>query len=919
MDMGLLRRDVRLLGNVLGQVIREQEGREVFDLEERIRLLAKQWRSQGDEATFRELAEICESLSPDMAWPILKAFTTYFHLVNLAEEHHRVRVLRQREAQSRGEPLPDSVAEAIQVLHQHGLSADQVQDVLNRVLVEFVFTAHPTEPKRRSILYKLRRISDILYQLETQRLLPREREARLTELHAWVTLLWQTHEVRLRRPTVLDEVRHGLWFFTASLFGVVPEVHRALGRALRRFYPQHEFHLPLLVQFGSWIGGDRDGNPYVTAEVTVETLNLHRRLAQERHAQNLRHLVSHLSLSSRRSSLTPETQRWLMELRQQHPMLARRLHERFPQEPLRHLVALLLHRLGEALPETQEGAWEDVFFRPRTFYASGDDLARDLHRLKRELRAQGSEDVVEALLEPVHRQAEAFGLHTARLDIRQHSGVHEAMVEELLRQAGLAASYRDLPEEAKMRLLTRLLREGRFPAYDPLTLSDTTRDMLLLLSLVRDARATDPNALGVYLISMTESASDVLEVLWLMGVTGVYRPQTGEGMDIAPLFETIADLEGAHLIMQALYRHPVYRQHLAQRGYRQVIQLGYSDSTKDGGYLRANWALYQAQQRLVEEAKQHGIKVVIFHGRGGAVGRGGGPTHRAILGLPPGTLQGLVRLTEQGEVISDRFAHPVIAQRYIEQVLGAVIQVTAGLPEQRIDPHWEAAMQDLAEVGYRAYRSLVYETPEFLTFFYEATPIDVIGELTIGSRPARRKPGRNIEDLRAIPWVFSWMQSRFTLPGWYGLGTALQTFLQRPQGLALLQDMYRHWRFFQAVVDNAQMVMAKADMHIARRYASLVQDATLRDTIFQRIRKEFETARTGVLRITGQKELLDNEPWLQQAIRLRNPYVDPLSLVQVGLLRRYRSLPPEAPEREHLLDALRLSIVGIAAGLKNTG
>ncbi len=915
-----LRRDVRLLGNILGEILRQQEGQAVFEQEEAIRLAAKQWRATGDEAAFERLSRHCETLDDAHVWPILKAFTTYFHLVNLAEEQHRVRVLRAREAAQRGQPLRDSLAEAVHQLRAAGFTPAQVQQVLARIRVEFVLTAHPTEPKRRSVLYKLRHIARILDQLETRRLLPREREALLTELRAWVTLLWQTNEVRLRRPTVLDEVHQGLWYFDQVLFDTVPQVHRALRRALRQAYPGHEFRWGPLVRFGSWIGGDRDGNPYVTPEVTLRALRMHRGLARDRLVQGLRRLLSHLSVSSRRRPLSPDTRRWLLELRQQQPLVARELHARFPDEPLRHLVALLLHRLGDVFPEIAERFRRELVFQPRFYYASGDELARDLTRLEDELRRQGAEVVAEALVEPVRQQVSTFGLFTAQLDIRQHSHVHQTMIEEILEQAGWVSGYSRLPEDEKVRWLTRSLLDGQMPTYDPVPLSDTTREMLLLLTLLRDVLHNDPHALGVYLISMTEAPSDVLEVLWLMRLTGVDAAEEGRSMGIAPLFETIGDLHAAADIMRQLYANPAYRQHLAQRRHRQVVQLGYSDSTKDGGYVMANWALYRAQQRLAAEAQAQGVELILFHGRGGAVGRGGGPTHRAILGLPPAALQGAIRLTEQGEVIADRFGHPAIALRYMEQVLGAVLQVAAGLHPRTEAPEWRAAMDTLAEVGYQTYRRLVYETPEFLTYFYQATPIDVIGELTIGSRPARRKPGRSIEDLRAIPWVFAWMQSRHTLPGWYGLGTALHRWLARGKPYAeALARMYREWRFFQAMIDNAQMAMAKADWAIARRYAALVEDAQARERVFGYIVDEYQRARSAILRITGQRALLDNEPWLQQAIRLRNPYVDPLSLIQVGLLRRYRRLPPDAPQREELLNALRLSIIGIAAGLKNTG
>ncbi len=916
-----LSQDIHLLGGLLGEILCEQEGQEVFDLEERIRALAKEWRATGSTSVFETLAELCEGLDVDAALPILKAFTTYFHLVNLAEEHHRVRVLRARERAADARPLRDSIAEAVQALRVRGVTPEEMQSLLDRLSIELVFTAHPTESKRRTVLEKLRAINTALYRLETQDLLPRERERLLADLRTHITLLWLTNEMRASRPTVLDEVHHGLWYFSETLFDVVPEIYRSLERALAQAYPGHSFRVPPFLRFGSWIGGDRDGNPHVTTAITAETFRLHRDLARRHHGQVLLRLIGQLSLSEKQAPLTPALRQFLTEQRARYPSLAQILERRNRDEPYRQALSFIAHRLGEhAPPERPSGPGGPDDPWPQPVYKDGPELLAELRRVAEGLRDTGYPLVVEERLIPLLRQVETFGLHTAALDIRQHSGEHEAVVAELLRVAGIASEYAALPEADKTALLSQLLQTATFPSIDLAVLSDLAVETLALFELLRRVCDEDPQALGCYLISMARQPSDLLEVLWLAGLVGLYRPQEGfSGLDIAPLFETIVDLERAPAVLEALLAVPAYRKHLRARGDHQLVQLGYSDSTKDGGYLMANWALYRAQRALAAVAHRHGVRLTFFHGRGGAVGRGGGPTHRAILGLPPDTMDGSIRITEQGEVIFDRFAHPIIAWRYLEQVIGAVVQVSAARPAPD-EPEWERVMEALSTNAYEAYCDLVYETPGFLDYFHQATPIDVITELTIGSRPARRKGTERFEDLRAIPWVFAWMQSRHTLPGWYGLGHAFARYIQEcPGGLETLQGLYQGWLFFRAVVDNAQMALSKADMAIAARYAELVTDPELGRRIFGQIAAEHARAREALLAITGQRALLDNEPVLQRAIRLRNPYVDPLSLIQVGLLRRLRRLPEDSAERERIVSALRLSIVGIAAGLKNTG
>lgn len=917
-----LSNNIHLLGDLLGQIIREQQGDRVFDQVEQIRALSREWRNLDSLSGVGKLAQVCENLEPELAVPTLKAFTTYFHLVNLAEEHEQVRVLRARESREKIRPVADSVAEAINILHLQGVSPEKMQGLLNQLCVEIIFTAHPTESKRRSILGRLRAISQLLDQLDNYKLLPREEEQVLADLRTQITLLWLTNDVRLHQPTVLDEVRHGLWYFSETLFEIIPEIYRSFEQALARTYRGYTFQVPTFLRFGSWIGGDRDGNPNVTAAVTAGTFPLHQEAIQQYLGQTLNNFFGEFSLAEPHAKLTPGLNNFIAEQGKRYPKLAQALVKRHANEPYRQALSFIAHRLGQpTLPDKFLETAEPRRSTSRLLYNSGAELDADLRQVVESLKNARETRPLAQRFDLLMRQVETFGLHTAALDIRQHSNEHEAIITALLQQAGLAGDYATLPEHDKISLLNGLLQKGTFPEISSVGLPPLAADTLELFKLLAKVYATDPAALGCYMISMAHQASDILEVLWLAGLVGLYRPQEKmSALDIAPLFETIADLEQAPAVLEALFNTSAYYNHLRARSYRQLIQLGYSDSTKDGGYLTANWSLYQAQCTLATLARRYGIQVTFFHGRGGAIGRGGGPTHRVIKGLPPETMNGRIRMTEQGEVIFDRFGHPAIARRYLEQVIGAVLQVGA-IQTDTTPGEWETVLQTLSASAYRTYRQLIFETPKFLDYFHQATPIDVITELTIGSRPARRSASARIEDLRAIPWVFAWMQSRHTLPGWYGLGSALAHYTwETPNGMATLQTMYQKWPFFKSVLDNAQMALLKADMAIAARYAQLVSDQQLGQHIFSRIAAEHTQTEQILLAVTQHKRLLDNEKVLQRAIQLRNPYVDPLSLIQVGLLRQFRALPrKESAQRKIILDGLRLSIVGIAAGLKNTG
>ncbi|MCB9420963.1 MAG: phosphoenolpyruvate carboxylase [Ardenticatenaceae bacterium] len=935
--------DIHLLGDILGRVIRRQAGVDVFELEERIRALSKARRVDNDPAIDAAIEQLVTGMSLAEAELVARAFTVYFELINLAEEQQRVRVLRQRERDVYPLPLKESIATAVATLRQIGLDEYEMGQLLDRLHIELVFTAHPTQAKRRTVLSKLQRIGEALTELDERDLLPAERRDLLVQITAEVTALWLTDHSRTDKPTVTDEVRTGLYYFDTTLWEVLPQLYAEMGRALAEHYPNLALP-PRFLTFGSWMGGDRDGNPFVTSDVTAETLRLHRGLAVERHRAMARQLTRSLSVSSELARISPELTQALGDVhgRSEHITF---LQNRYPHEPYRLWAAALADDLAEASAGDMVARLKGLANPPLRLRQMA-DLVKPLALMDHSLRQEGMTDLAQAELAEMLHQAQVFGLHTARLDLRQDSGWHTAVLDELLRQLNLHDNFAELDDEGRTAVLTHLLSQ---PIPDQLPppqsspdggggqaplpsggagggkLSTQTNETLALFQLLK--RAVDfygTELIGPYIISMTHGTADVLAVLLLgywHGLCGC-ADDAIDALAIAPLFETRADLQDAPHVMAELFTHPVYGRHLSRLNQQQTIMIGYSDSNKDAGYVAANWELYQAQEALAAVCQEHGVVMTLFHGRGGTIARGGGPANRAILAQPPGSVGGRIRVTEQGEVIEERYGRTAIARRHLEQVTHAVLM--ASVPAQyrrQTEPKivWQKAMDELTAVSYRAYRELIYETPALLEYWQQATPIREINQMRIGSRPAKRTADDDpFAGLRAIPWGFSWMQSRHVLPGWYGVGQALASY--GPDRLPLLQTMYQEWPFFQVVIDNAQVALVKADMGIARLYASLVTDETVRQTIYNQIESAFHQTSDWILRVTGQREILENEPVLQRSVRQRNPYVDPLNTIQVNLLRRLRALPdPNGPEAQQILQAIFLTINGIASGLKNTG
>lgn len=920
---------IHLLGGLLGEVLIEQESRELFDVEERVRALAKARRSEdGRQAAegARALAQETAGMNLAAARGIAGAFALYFDLVNTAEDNYRVNMLRQEAFANAPGPVHDSIEEAVQLLKASGLTAEQMADLLANLQVELVLTAHPTEARRRTILSKIARISDALRRMSFTRLLPREVDQCRRELRNEITTLWLTDRARTSQPSPADEVRTALYYVGQVFWQALPQAHQLLEEALAKYYPGLRVERPWL-RLASWMGGDRDGNPFVTHAVTAETLHLHRGLAVENHRHALQDLSRRLSLSSRLISLPEPLKNWL-DSRPAMPAHSAAIRSRYPQEPYRLILSLLAADLAEASQDDMKARLLST--AQHTARVRLEDLTGPLQAIASSI----PEAVAEGPLTAVLRQLEIFGLFGARLDIREDSGRINASLGEILRALGIAPDFEGQSADERRSLLQRLLSEPVPSLAHHLGVRPETVETWALFRLIRRARSIYGDDLfGPFIISMAHSAADVLAVLLMARWTGC-----ADGMQIVPLFETIQDLEAAPDVMAELFALEVYQEHLRTCPDGQMVMIGYSDSNKDGGFLMSNWALYQAQERIAEVCRRNGVRLTFFHGRGGTAARGGGPTNRFILAAPGGTVGGRFRLTEQGEIISSRYSSIDLALRNIEQVVSAVLLASAPVclaPDphitdgcaQRVSPQvlpgeWRAAMMKMAASARSEYRRLVYDSPGFIEYWQAATPIDEIKRMHIGSRPAARKPGAEaVTKIRAIPWVFSWMQSRYNLPGWYGLGTGLAAFCgSRPDGMDRLREMYAGWPFFQVILETAELALSKADMQIAALYNELVPDQAMAKHFFTQIQAEYNRSVELLLEIKGQSELMETEPVLQRSIRLRNPYVDPLNYIQVEMLRRLRALEdPDCPAAAELREVIVLTINGIAAGLRNTG
>ena len=908
---GPLSADIHLLGNLLGTIIREQHGAAALDTVEHVRANAIARRNDDPdshneatrEAAHRTLAGTINALAQEQRRVLIKAFSIYFQLINIAEDQQRIRVLRQRE---RDGSLRESIDPAIAALREAGVSADDLRAELDRIGVRLVMTAHPTEAKRKEVLVKLRHIAQMMCRSDRENLLPRESQALETALAEEIEELWQTRPTRASRATVADEVDFGVYFFTSVIMNIAVDIANDLRASLETHYPDSDWSdLPPLLHYASWIGGDRDGHPHVTPEVTLTTLRTLRHAARETYLERVRFLREHLTQAT---GEIPASDALHAAVKRARPT------PRFPGELYREMTDIIAARLA-----ADEAAFAATDAEPGTLaYRSGADLLADLRLIANSLREHQGSRVAAGEVDRLIQQVRMFGLHLVPLEVRQDARLHAQAVDEILRHYEICDNYLDLPEDEKQAQVLCEIVNPRplFPA-EP-AFSDETNMIIATWRMIADAhRRYGPDVIDTVIASMSKTPSDVLTLLLFASEVGIK-----DHVDLVPLFETVDDLHNAPAVMAALFDMPEYHAALTARGMRQQIMIGYSDSSKDGGYLASNWGLYVAQQELGEMCRRYGVQVELFHGRGGSIGRGGGPTNHAILAQSPAAIQGRIKMTEQGEVIAYRYSNADIARRHLHQVMHAVLLSTCVPSAPEVRSEWRAAMDILAEAGRTAYRRFVYETPGFMDYWHEATPIHEIALMPIGSRPAKRGAG-GFSQVRAIPWVFSWMQSRAIIPSWYGVGHAFEHYCSlddcEGEGVERLQTMYRDWPFFRTLITNVELDLAKADMGIAEQYAGLVRDEALRAAIFGEIAAEHARACRMVCAITGQDHLLSANPVMRRSIDRRNPYVDPLSFIQVALLRDLRETDPDSAAYDSLLQGIMETVNGIAAGMKTTG
>ena len=908
--------DIRLLGRLLGDVIREQEGRDTYELIEGVRRLSVAYRHKQDAAAGKTLDRLLKNLTVEQAVSVVRAFSYFSHLANIAEDRHR---LRRLHAQDRaGQAQEGSLAVCLERLAKAGLRATDIAAMLRTAHVSPVLTAHPTEVQRKSILDAERAIAELLAERDQ---LPDERALRSNEaqLSARITQLWQTRMLRYAKLTVADEIDNALSYYRSTFLRQIPRLYAELEAAL----PGHE--IASFLRMGNWIGGDRDGNPNVTADTLAMALRSQAETVLRHYLTEVHALGAELSMSTLLTPVSADMQ----ALAERSPDR----NEHRQDEPYRRALTGIYARLAATLQQLTGTEALKHAVPPQNPYEQAEQFLTDLQTIATSLRAHHAKALIAPRLAPLIRAVQVFGFHLATVDLRQSSDKHEAVVSELLRTARLQDDYGSLTEPQRRTLLLDLLNDARGLRVKGAVYSDLAVSELAIFDLARELRRQFGNAaIRHYIISHTEEVSDLLEVLLLQKEAGLMRgtldADACSDLIVVPLFETIADLRNAAGIMQSFYGLPGIGALISRSGGEQDIMLGYSDSNKDGGFFTSNWELYRAETALVKVfaalQAQWPVRLRLFHGRGGTVGRGGGPSYQAILAQPPGTVNGQIRLTEQGEVIASKYGNPEIGRRQLETLIAATLEATLLHPTRSAPALFTDAAQALSDASMAAYRRIVYETPGFTDYFFDTTPLREIAELNIGSRPAARKATRAIEDLRAIPWGFSWGQCRLALPGWLGFGTAVASFLgeagpAHEQRLQLLQKMYRQWPFFRTLLSNLDMVLAKADLAIAARYLDLVQDQKTGKKLFALLKAECHLTQQMLTAITGETLRLQSNPSLARSIAHRFPYLDPLNHLQVELLRRYRQRKPGDPSTERVQRGIHLSINGVAAGLRNTG
>lgn len=904
-----LRDDIRLLGRLLGDAVREQNGEATFEIVEMIRQTSVRFHRDDDEPAKQELQELLNRLDPKETVDVVRAFSLFSHLANIAEDLHHTRRTRSHD-RAGDPPRRGTMANVLTRADEAGIGAADLRAFFKEAHVLPVLTAHPTEVRRKSTMRHELNISALLARCERSDLTPAELDEVKAQIRRTVLALWQTGMLRNSRLNVLDEVSNGLTYYDYSFLEQLPKIYRAIEDRLGELDEKSE-PIATFLQIGSWIGGDRDGNPFVTAEVVRDTVKRHGSKVFSFYFQELHVLGAELSMTTSLVDVSPA----LAKLSKQSPEVS----VQRDNEPYRRAISGIYARLAATAKKCNltEPPRRPVGDAPP--YCNPDELSEDLNIIRQSLIANGSADLADGRLRDFLRSVDCFGLHLTSLDMRQNSAIHENVISELFDVVESDVDYAHLDEDGRIELLAAELSSGRSLLRSGWTYSEETTKELAIFQAAATARATlGPRTITTSIISNTESVSDVLELAVLLKQVNLVSPDGVSALQIVPLFETIADLRNCVEIMDRLLSVPQYRRLVDSLGGVQEIMLGYSDSNKDGGFLTSGWELYTAQTALIGLFERQGVKLRLFHGRGGTVGRGGGPSYEAILAQPSGAVQGQLRMTEQGEIISSKYSNPDLGRRNLEILASATLEATL-LQENSSPPpaEYQSAMNELSNAAFEAYQDLVYKTDGFEEYFWSSTVINEIASLHIGSRPPSRRETRKIEDLRAIPWVFSWAQCRLMLPGWYGFGTAVEKWLadNPDKGMPFLQELYKEWPFFRTQLSNMDMVLAKSSIAIARRYSELVEDKELRARIFGRIHAEWKSSIDALLKISGHEKLLQTNPLLARSIHNRFPYLDPLNHLQVELMKKYRRESEDAK----VLRGIQLTINGISAGLRNSG
>ena len=926
-----LRARVKLFGHLLGNVLLSQAGAKVYDAVEKLRTGFISLRKEDNAVKRARLMDLIESLDQNTLSQVVRAFSTYFSLVNIAEEASQLQQRRRMMRQKKRHLWRGSFDSALADFERMGMSAEQLQTLLDKLAYIPVITAHPTEAKRRSIMYALRRIFLTNEKLNDTRLGKEQRNGILDELETRIQILWRTDEVRESRPQVRDEINNGLYYFKESLFKAVPEIYRNLECRLQQHYPDAQLHVPSFLQFGSWIGGDRDGNPNVKPETTELALRLQSEAVLEEYIRRLADIFKQLTHSSQLCTPSKEFSDSLNfdeNIRFEVFTTKPTIHSK---APYRRKIAFMRYRLQQNLDKTRAHIYEDEVDEsawPHA-YNSEYDFLHDLYVIRDSLYSHGDQKIADLVLKDTIRLVESFGFYLMHLDVRQESTRHTETVAEILQQSDPDVDYLSLNEQQRISLLSEKIKQPDINFVpDRTKLSEANMETIKVFEVMAHMYAEiSEHAFGNYVISMTHEASHIMEVMWLsslVGLAGFNGDECYCHINISPLFETIEDLSRIENVLGNLFDDAVYKQLLHAAGNQQEVMLGYSDSCKDGGILASSWQLFEAQRKVIALADKHNVECRLFHGRGGTIGRGGGPTHESILAQPEGTVHGQIKFTEQGEVLSNKYSNAETAVYELTMGISGLMLATrfTVIDEPSTStPERMAIMRELMETGEASYRQLTDRTEGFLDYFYEATPVSEIAQMNIGSRPSHRKKGdRSKSSVRAIGWVFGWAQARHTLPAWYGIGSALHKYIDGDESrLAKLQELHQEWPYFRALLSNTEMAMYKADIITAEEYSELCLSEDTRKRVFDMVRAEYKRTLELTLKVAQMNTLLDDNPALSVSLMRRDPYLDPLSHIQIKLLKHYRDESLSEEERDSWLDPLLRSINAIAAGMRNTG